>query len=134
MNILSLITFLPLLGALVILALPKEKSRSIQMVALASSGLSLVLAAALFFFFDRNTAGMQFVERISWIPSINVQYFMGIDGLSYPLVILTTLMTFVSLIGSLGIKERIKEYFFWFLILEVGMIGVHAPGHTGGIL
>jgi NADH-quinone oxidoreductase subunit M len=126
MNILSLITFLPLAGALAILAIPKEKERAVQIVALLSSGLSLVLCAALFLFFNRQTPDMQFVERIPWIPSIGVQYFMGVDGLSYPLVLLTALMTFVSLIASLNIKDRIKEYFFWFLILEVGMLGVFA--------
>jgi NADH-quinone oxidoreductase subunit M len=126
MNILSLITFLPLAGALAILALPKEKERAIQAVALLSSGLSLVICGALFFVFNRETADMQFVERLSWIPSIGVQYFLGVDGLSYPLVLLTALMSFIALIGSLNIKNRVKEYFFWFLLLEVGMLGVFA--------
>ena len=84
----------------------------------------MVLSGALFFLFNRHTADMQFVERMPWIPSIDVQYFLGVDGLSFPLVLLTTLMTFISLIASLNIKNRVKEYFFWFLILEVGMLGV----------
>ncbi|MCX5794698.1 MAG: NADH-quinone oxidoreductase subunit M [Elusimicrobia bacterium] len=126
MNILSLITFLPLAGALLVLALPKEKERAVQIVSLLFSGLALVLSAALFFYFDRQTSDMQFVERLPWIPSVGVQYFLGVDGLSFPLLLLTTLMTFVSLIASLNIKNRIKEYFFWFLILEVGMLGVFA--------
>ncbi|HAM35907.1 MAG TPA: oxidoreductase [Elusimicrobia bacterium] len=123
---LSLITFLPLFGALAILALPKERTRAIQAVALASSGLSLALCVALLFFFSRTSPDMQFVEKLPWIPSIGVQYFLGVDGLSYPLVLLTALMTLVSLIASLNIKNRVKEYFFWFLILEVGMLGVFA--------
>ena len=102
MNILSLITFLPLAGALLVLALPKEKERTVQIVSLVFSGLSLVLSGALFFLFNRQTADMQFVERLPWIPSIGVQYFMGVDGLSYPLILLTTLLTFVSLIASLN--------------------------------
>jgi NADH-quinone oxidoreductase subunit M len=67
---------------------------------------------------------MQFVEKWSWIPSLNVSYFLGVDGLSFPLVLLTTFMSVIALIGSLGIEKRIKEYFFWFLTLEVGMLGV----------
>ncbi|MDD5630377.1 MAG: NADH-quinone oxidoreductase subunit M, partial [Elusimicrobia bacterium] len=126
MNILSLITFLPLAGALLILALPKDKVRAVQVVALLFSGLSLALSVALFFCFDRQTADMQFVERLPWIPSVGIQYFMGVDGLSFPLLLLTTLLSFVSLIASLNIKVRVKEYFFWFLILEVGMVGVFA--------
>jgi len=124
MNILSLITFIPLLGALIVLLAPKEKERLIQGVSLASSGVSLLLSAYLYFVFDRTSPGMQFVERLPWIPSMNIHYALGVDGLSFPLVLLTTLMTLLSLIGSLGIKERVKEYFFWFLLLEVGMIGV----------
>ena len=124
MNILSLITFLPLAGALLVLGLPKESKRAVQIVALLSSGLTLVLSAGLYFLFDRHTSGMQFVERLPWIPSIGAQYFLGVDGLSYPLVLLTALISFVSLVASLNIVKRVKEYFFWFLILEVGMLGV----------
>ncbi len=124
MNILTLITFIPMLGAIVILALPKEKERAIQGTALGAGGLSFLLSAALLWVFDRANPGMQFVERFSWIPSLDVNYFLGVDGLSYPLVLLTTFMSLIGLIGSLGIKNRLKEYFFWFLVLEVGMIGV----------
>ncbi|MBI4376333.1 MAG: NADH-quinone oxidoreductase subunit M, partial [Elusimicrobia bacterium] len=110
--------------ALVILALPKDKEKPIQWVALVSSGLSFVLSMYLYFVFDRSTPAMQFVERLPWIPSMDINYTLGVDGLSYPLLLLTTFMTLVALIGSLGVKERIKEYFFWFLILETGMLGV----------
>lgn len=126
MNMLSLITFIPLVGALIILAAPKDKERLIQGVALAAAGLSLVLSVALFFHFDRASHEMQFMERFAWIPSMDINYVLGVDGLSFPLVLLTTFMTLIALIGSLGIKERVKEYFFWFLILEVGMLGVFA--------
>ncbi|MBI5631583.1 MAG: NADH-quinone oxidoreductase subunit M [Elusimicrobia bacterium] len=124
MNLLSLITFIPLLGALFILFTPKEKERLIQTTALAAAGASLALSIILYFLFDRTTPQMQFMERLQWIPSLGINYAMGVDGLSFPLLLLTTFMTFLALVGSLGIKERIKEYFFWFLVLEVGMIGV----------
>src|SRR5262249_15395036 len=60
----------------------------------------------------------------SWIPAFNIHYFMGVDGLSLVLVVLTTLLTFLSVIASFNIEERVKEYFIFFLLLETGMIGV----------
>ncbi len=124
MNMLSLVTFAPLAGALIILMIPKEKVKAIQIAAFVAAGVSLVASLTMLAGFDRATHEMQFVERLAWIPSFGVQYFMGVDGLSYPLVLLTTFMSVIALVGSLGIKERVKEYFFWFLLLEVGMLGV----------
>jgi NADH-quinone oxidoreductase subunit M len=121
---LSLITWSPLVGALIILMLPKENKRAIQIVAFAAAGISLAASLWLIPSFDRTSTAMQFVEKWSWIPSLNVSYFLGVDGLSFPLVLLTTFMTVIALIGSLGIENRVKEYFFWFLCLEVGMLGV----------
>ena len=121
---LSLIVWSPLVGALIVLMLPKEKVRAIQTVSFVAAGVAFAASLALLLQFDRSTAAMQFVERWLWIPSLNVQYFLGLDGLSYPLVLLTTFMSVIALVGSLGIKDRVKEYFFWFLVLEVGMLGV----------
>ncbi|MBI5883003.1 MAG: NADH-quinone oxidoreductase subunit M [Elusimicrobia bacterium] len=124
--LLSLITFIPLAGALAVLCLPKDSRRAIEAAALAASAVSFALSVWLYFAFDRSTAAMQFVERHAWIAAdaVKVDYYLGVDGLSAPLVILTTLMSLIALIASLGIKERFKEYCFWFLILEVGMLGV----------
>ncbi|MBI3552772.1 MAG: NADH-quinone oxidoreductase subunit M [Elusimicrobia bacterium] len=124
MPILTLITFLPIAGALVILCLPKEAEKPIQITALVSAGLSFVLSLCVLYGFDRAQPLMQFMENADWIPSMHVHYALGVDGLSLPLVLLTTFVTVLALISSLGIKERIKEYFFWFLVLEAGMIGV----------
>ncbi|MBI5210898.1 MAG: NADH-quinone oxidoreductase subunit M [Elusimicrobia bacterium] len=127
MHLLSLITFIPLVGALVVLCLPKDGRRPIEVVGLLATALPLVLSCWLYAAFDCSDAAgatMQFVERHAWIPSMNVQYYLGVDGLSGPLVILTALMSLIAMIASLGIKERFKEYVFWFLVLEVGMLGV----------
>jgi NADH-quinone oxidoreductase subunit M len=124
MSILSLIIWAPLAGALIVLMLPKENVRAIQAVSFAAAGVSLLASLALIPQFDRGTAAMQFVEKWTWIPSLNVSYFLGVDGLSFPLILLTTFMSFIALIASLGIEKRVKEYFFWFLTLEVGMLGV----------
>lgn len=124
MNLLSLITFAPLAGALVLLLLPKESARAARAVALAAAGLSFIFSLWAWSVFDASGPAMQLVEQAPWIPSFNAQYHLGVDGLSLPLVLLTTLLTLLSLIFSLGVQERVKEYFFWFLLLEVGMLGV----------
>ena len=121
---LSLIVWSPLAGALAVLLMPKEKVRAIQTVSFIAAGVAFAASLLLLLQFDKSSAAMQLVERWMWIPSLNIQYFLGVDGLSYPLVLLTTFMSVIALVGSLGIKERVKEYFFWFLLLEVGMIGV----------
>jgi NADH-quinone oxidoreductase subunit M len=123
---LSLITWAPLAGAVVVLLLPKDNLKAIRAVGLAAAGVSLAASLALIPRFSLGTPAMQFVEKAAWIPSLNVSYFLGVDGLSFPLILLTTLMTVIALIASLGIEERVKEYFFWFLLLEVGMLGVFA--------
>ncbi len=121
---LTWLMLLPLLGALAILCAPKERTGLIHAIGLTASGLAFVLSVYLFAIFDRSTHAMQFVERAPWIPSFGVQYFLGVDGLSFPMIALTTLLCFLGLIASMGIENRVKEYFFWFLILEVGMLGV----------
>ena len=124
MSTLSLITLTPVLGAILILLISKEKVFLHRLIAVVASLLSFLFSIAIFCSFDRQIPGMQFVEKISWIPSMGVQYFVGIDGLSYPLVLLTTLLTVLSIIASFNIQNRVKEYFFWFLLLETGMLGV----------
>jgi NADH-quinone oxidoreductase subunit M len=111
---LSLITWAPLAGAVVVLLLPKDNLKAIRAVGLAAAGVSLAASLALIPRFSLGTPAMQFVEKAAWIPSLNVSYFLGVDGLSFPLILLTTLMTVIALIASLGIEERVKEYFFWF--------------------
>ncbi|MBK8871380.1 MAG: NADH-quinone oxidoreductase subunit M [Elusimicrobia bacterium] len=124
---LSLITFLPLIGALVILALPKDNKATIRLTAVGSALASLAVSLLAWARFDGAAGGwdtMQLVERVAWIPAFNVQYIVGVDGLSLPLVLLTTGLSVIALIASFGIENRLKEYFFWFLLLETGMLGV----------
>jgi len=120
---LSIIIFLPLIGAIVI-ALLGTNHRRIKLTAAAFATVSFVLSLALFCMFDRSLDGPQFVEQVSWIPAIDVQYFMGIDGLSLPLVILTTFIGLVAVLVSWKIDLRVREYFAWLLVLETGILGV----------
>jgi len=89
------------------------------------SGLTFVVSIALYTWFDNAETGMQFIERVSWIPALNVYYYLGVDGISAPLILLTTFITpLVVLAGWDSIKERPAQYFAAFLILEGLMIGV----------
>ena len=124
MGILSIITWLPLLGALVILGLPRTQVRLIQTVAIGVSAASFVLAWNLLASFDTSTSALQFVERVKWVPEMGMSYTMGVDGLSFPMVLLTTLMSLVAVVASTRITERVKAYFAWFMVLETAMLGV----------
>jgi NADH-quinone oxidoreductase subunit M len=122
--ILTIVTFLPLAGALVVAILPREYARP---TALGASVLAWVASLLLVVGFSSRPVAnsFQFVEKIDWIPLFGIQYKLGVDGLSLILVVLTTTLMWISILASFGpIKERIKEYMISFLILEVGMIGV----------
>ncbi|HFD39087.1 MAG TPA: NADH-quinone oxidoreductase subunit M [Anaerolineae bacterium] len=124
-QLLTLITFFPLLSALIILLIPRDDERTIRRLAVGLSFIPLVLAIYLWLAFDKTAAGFQFETVVSWIPAIDVNYHVGADGLSVPLIFLTTLLTTLSLIySSFVIKKRVKEFFLLFLLLEMGMLGV----------
>ncbi len=123
-HILSWMTFFPVIGAAAILFLPSERKETIKTVAAAAAAVPLVLAVQLFMNFDRTTAGLQFVEHYTWIKSFNIEYFMAVDGLSVPMVLLTAFLSFLCIIASWGIDKAVKGYFALFLLLETGMMGV----------
>ena len=121
--ILSLVTFLPLLGCFLLLLVKKEDAipRIALGVSVATMGVSLLLLSG----FDAASAEMQFTEKFSWIPSLGVHYFFGIDGISLLLVLLTTIICPIAIASSFSaVHERIKEYYIALLFLETGMIGV----------
>ena len=123
-HILSWMTFFPVIGAVVIAFIPSERKEVIKTVAAAAAAVPLILAVQLFMTFDRTTAAFQFVEHYTWIESFNIEYFMGVDGLSVPMVLLTALLSFICVIASWRIDKAVKGYFALFLILEAGMFGV----------
>ncbi|MGQ9523823.1 MAG: complex I subunit 4 family protein [Armatimonadota bacterium] len=121
--LLTLITFTPLLGAVVVMFLPRENRAAIRWVSVISSAVSLALCVPLIAGFAGPHERMPFVERHAWIYAIRAEYYLGVDGLSLPLVVLTAALSLLSLIYSWNIEDRTKEYFALFLILEVGMLG-----------
>ncbi len=124
--ILSVMIFSPMIGMLIVMMLNKEKHDLIKWVSTAVSLIPLALSFVLVFQYNGSTSEIQFVERASWIPSLKIQYFLGVDGLSVPMIFLTALLSTISLIVSFHIHNRVKEYFAFFLLLEAGMLGVFA--------
>lgn len=136
--ILTFITFIPILGMIAVLIMPKTNEQMIKITAIAATGIQVILAIAIWLGFDNTLAGindqatMQFVERIPWIVipespwfgEIRIDYFLGIDGLSMPMVLLTALISFIASISSWTIKKSVKGYFAMFLLLDTGMMGV----------
>ncbi len=123
-GILSLIVFLPLAGALLILLLPPAEGGRSRQVALGVTLATLALAIITVIRFDTSVSDPQFVEQYQWIPFINVEYFFGVDGLSMPMVVLTALLSVAAILASWKITYRTKEYFIWMLVLETGVMGV----------
>jgi NADH-quinone oxidoreductase subunit M len=120
--ILTIVTFLPLLGALIIAIAPPSAARA---TALGFALLTFVVSLFLLIGYLPGRPGFQFVETAEWIPAFGIQYKLGADGLSVALVVLTTLLSWIAILASFKpIQTRIKEYMISFLVLEVGMIGV----------
>jgi NADH-quinone oxidoreductase subunit M len=126
-NLLSIITFLPLVGAFVIATIRGDDlnvARNARWVALWTSSIVFLLSLLLWFGFDRANPGFQFEERAEWIPVLNIAYRMGVDGISMPFVILSTLLTPICILASWeAIEVRVKEYMIAFLALETLMVG-----------
>src|SRR5512133_2987588 len=128
-HILSIILFTPMVGVLVLLFMPKENKNAIRVVAnvFAVAGLLVSIPLVPWFWALKDNPGFKFVEGApnTWIPSIGAGYYLGIDGISFLLIMLTTLLGWISILSSWNaIQERVKEYYIWFLILQTGMLGV----------
>jgi NADH-quinone oxidoreductase subunit M len=127
---LSWIVFSPLLVIVPMLLVPSERKELIRWLAVLGTVPSLLLAIYIFATFDRSVAGVndpagfQYVIQNSWIPAFHIDYYMGIDGLSVTMVLLTALLCFICIFASWGIDKGIKGYMTMFMILEVGMMGV----------
>ncbi|NBI30609.1 complex I subunit 4 family protein [Chengkuizengella marina] len=140
--LLSLITFSPLIGILIILFIPGQKGKAIRWVAIATTILTLILSALLYIDFDNTSSGMQFTEEMKFLeiplnselisppgaPAIDYayefNYLMGVDGLSLALSFLTALVCLMAALASVYIKKRWKTFYILFLLLEVGILGV----------
>ncbi len=126
--VLSSLIFIPLTGFLVVMFLPKENFGLIRWTSALFSFVPFVISAWLtydYFVVHSSSAAMVYVEGpFAWIPVLNAQYFLGVDGISVPMLFLTGLLGFLSILASFNIVKRVKEYFAFFLLLIAGMMGV----------
>ncbi|HEY1585127.1 MAG TPA: NADH-quinone oxidoreductase subunit M, partial [Polyangia bacterium] len=127
--LLSLMVFFPLVGAALVIAAPRGRHTLVRAIALATSLVPLACALYVVAHFDRTfsraigNAGLQFVEHAVWIPSFNIEYYLGVDGLSVTMVLLTALISTIAIIASFGIDKQVRGYLALMLLLETGMLG-----------
>ncbi len=125
-HLLSIVIWLPILGAVLVLAVGGDaNAATARKLALGFSVITFVCSIPLYQRFDTTTADMQFVEQVMWVPAFNIEYFIGIDGISMPLILLTTLLTVIVVIaGWESIQYKVAQYMAAFLFMEGLMIGV----------
>jgi len=125
-HLLSIVIWLPILGGLLVLGTGGDHNAPIaRKLSLGIAVASFLFSLPLYFGFDVGTAKMQFVERADWVPAFNVEYYLGIDGISMPFILLTTFLTVIVIIASWRvIQNRVAQYMASFLLLEGFMIGV----------
>ena len=125
---LSLLIFLPILGAIAVMLLPRAQEGNAKVIALAASVTNLVISVIMYASFDQLENALQFTERHTWIDAsdvgFNIQYFVGVDGLSATLMLLTGLLFVVATLISWNITLRPREYFAWIMVLETAVMGV----------
>ena len=121
---LSIILFTPLAGALLILFMSKRNEDAIRWIPNAVALAGFLVSVPLWFWYNPQDPEFQFVERLPWIPSIGAEYFLGVDGFTTLLILLTTMMGSIAVLSSwTAVTERVKEYYIFLLVLQPGMLG-----------
>lgn len=120
---LTILTLVPFLGGLVVASLGAKRVTFVRGFALASSFVALAGALCLWLNFDAKTGGLQFVERMNWVPSLGIQYFLGVDGLGLLMVMLTAIVTSLAIIASWNVSDRPQVYYALILWLQAGLFG-----------
>src|SRR3989441_2026275 len=122
--LLSLILFTPLVGAVLLLFVSRQNENAIKWIANGFAVAGFLVSVPLWFWYNPQNPEYQFVERATWIPSIGADYFLGVDGFSVLLILLTTLMGVIAILSSwTAITERVKEFYIFLLVLQTGMLG-----------
>jgi NADH-quinone oxidoreductase subunit M len=120
---LTLLLALPVIGALSLVLLPRRQTIALFSLALLSASAALLWSVKIFSRFDGNNGAMQLMERVAWMPNFGIQYIVGIDGISLFLVLLTTLLMPLAILASWSVRDKVKEYLIFMLLLETGMLG-----------
>jgi NADH-quinone oxidoreductase subunit M len=114
----------PPTGLLILLCLKNEQKFLIRAVSLVSAGISLALAIFTFVTYDKTLGGLQFVEKYEWVKTFGITYFVGVEGMNAPLLLLTGIVIFTGVLTMWELEDRTKEYFIWMLALVTGVFGV----------
>ncbi|WP_271813776.1 complex I subunit 4 family protein [Clostridium beijerinckii] len=122
--ILTSILLAPIFGIIIILLLPESKKKEIKVTAAIVTFISLLLSIIAFVTYNKEMGGLQFQETYSWIPAFGINYSVGADGLSIPLILLTAIVIFAGVFSSWKMEKRIKEFFIFLLLLVAGVFGV----------
>jgi len=123
---LSVIVFIPIVAALVLLMMKPEQKKAIRVTALTAALLALALSIWVYFAYDKAVAGYQFIEKYNWMPMLGISLHFGVDGLSVPLVLLTGIVMVTGVMISWSIDDRPREFFAFLFILASGVFGVFA--------
>jgi NADH-quinone oxidoreductase subunit M len=124
--LLSIIIFTPLIAGLVILALPAGRKDAIKGIALGAAAVSLVFSVWQYFAYNVTIGGYQFVERMHWVPALGISYYLGVDGISAPLVLMAGIVVICGVMISWNVQERPREFFAFLMILASSVFGVFA--------
>ena len=122
--ILSLITWMPFLGAVLIMFAARHNPLLVRLIAVVTTGTSLLLSLRIFWLYDREAAGYQFYEELSLVPPLGISYQVGVDGMSLLMVLLTSIIIFAGVWASWTVKERSQEFYALLLLLVTGVYGV----------
>ena len=122
--VLSCMLLAPVAGILILLFLKEEQGFPVRMVALVSAGISFALAIYTFVGYDKTLGGLQFVEKYPWVKAFGITYFVGVEGMNAPLLLLTGIVIFTGVLTMWELKERVREYFIFQLALVTGVFGV----------
>lgn len=122
--LLSAITFTPVTVGMLLLLFPADRHTEIRITALAGATLTLFLSIWAYASYDISLAGYQFVERLNWVPALGISYYVGVDGLSLPMVLLTGIVIFTGVLISWKIDDRPREFFAFLFLLATGVFGV----------
>ena len=122
--ILSVIVLAPIITGMLILLFPKERKNEIRVTALAAAILALLLSAWVYFGYDQTAGGYQFQEQYNWLPQLGISFYVAVDGMNAPLVLLTGVVMFTGVLISWGLDDRPREFFAFLFILASGVFGV----------
>lgn len=127
-HILFLIFLAPIIGAILLLFVPEKNDKYVRVIAAIAASIALILSLVAYFNYDKALGGMQFIESYSWVQSYGINFKFGVDGISMPMVLLTSIILFSGVFVSWKLKNRVKEFFFYMLVLISGVFGVFMTG------